>query len=677
MEYVPGGELSTYLQSNGRIPEDMVKTITRQVVHALRYLHKRRITHRDIKPDNILIASLDPLKVKLSDFGLSKAVQEETFLKTFCGTLLYCAPEVYPDYQTYRGGELRKRRRAGDPPLKSPPYGQSVDMWSLGAVLFHILCGEPPYMGRGDDRGSHMLRNIMMTDPNFDLMRTTGVSEDGIDFVCRLLNRDPSCRPTEEECLRHPWIAAVTDVEEYEPDGFFGLSDIGEEGDDDYDDHAEDELDASQLSLYDDAEAEDEQQWVNEQVKRRRFDNHHSGMIAYPSFPNLVPPDPNGGRLYGEIASSAQHSSGVFPSGMDPFKARESNMQGFMSSTGESITKDNDNSVCSVVSLPEKMVYDSAPSLIGAENLVGELRMNSTSKGVAEKGPTESPGHAKGIRESVDSSGDHQGHLDSEDAPKPDRISRRRSLPLPERNLSFPSAKREKVSESQAGARFDDELAVTIDAQTGAEITAATTGDNGPGKGNSDDAHPKESAVSHIPPMPDSVVSVQPPLVSEQPTRPLLGQLTTVPGSIFDVTIRLQERMTSWGRGLQASIRYPQPLDTRIPAYALEITFWAPAMEERIAAGEHWMDVPGVMTILSTKTKQSIWVNDVELRRGPVGQDGFYFGKLYNNDIITVYRQKDEYLKLRCEFYYGTSAGERPREEKDFVVKKVLQKKKK
>lgn len=115
MEYVPGGELSTYLQSQGRIAEEMVRTIARQVLRALHYLHKRRITHRDIKPDNILIASLDPPRIKLSDFGLSKVVEQETFLKTFCGTLLYCAPEVYPDYEQYRRGELRKRRRVGDP----------------------------------------------------------------------------------------------------------------------------------------------------------------------------------------------------------------------------------------------------------------------------------------------------------------------------------------------------------------------------------------------------------------------------------------------------------------------------------------------------------------------------------------------------------------------------------
>lgn len=123
MEYVAGGELSTYLQSHGKIAEDMVKSIARQLLHALQYLHNRKITHRDIKPDNILLASLDPLRVKLSDFGLSKVVQEETFLKTFCGTLLYCAPEIYPEYDNYREGAVRKRRRLGDPyvPLSNAP----------------------------------------------------------------------------------------------------------------------------------------------------------------------------------------------------------------------------------------------------------------------------------------------------------------------------------------------------------------------------------------------------------------------------------------------------------------------------------------------------------------------------------------------------------------------------
>src|SRR5205814_6073652 len=141
-------------------------------------------THRDIKPDNILIASFDPLIVKLSDFGLSKCVNdEETFLKTFCGTLLYCAPEVYPEYATYQQGENRKRRRVGDTSRNTSPYDQSVDMWSFGAVLFHIMCGKAPIIGRGGDKGAQMLNEIMTKEVNFDPLRNRGISEEAIDFI--------------------------------------------------------------------------------------------------------------------------------------------------------------------------------------------------------------------------------------------------------------------------------------------------------------------------------------------------------------------------------------------------------------------------------------------------------------------------------------------------------------
>lgn len=117
MEYVPCGELSSYMSQNGPMPEPLAKSVSRQMLNALDYLHKRKITHRDIKPDNILIASNDPFTVKLSDFGLSKVVNDtETFLKTFCGTLLYCAPEVYPDYDMYKSGLPVKRRRRGKNP---------------------------------------------------------------------------------------------------------------------------------------------------------------------------------------------------------------------------------------------------------------------------------------------------------------------------------------------------------------------------------------------------------------------------------------------------------------------------------------------------------------------------------------------------------------------------------
>ncbi|KAL9037440.1 MAG: hypothetical protein Q9214_005705 [Letrouitia sp. 1 TL-2023] len=100
MELVPYGDLRPYVEGrHNPMIEYNGKTVAFQMCQALEYLHERKITHRDIKPDNILIQSEDPLFVKLSDFGLSKVVNDdETFLRSFCGTLLYCAPEVYPEF---------------------------------------------------------------------------------------------------------------------------------------------------------------------------------------------------------------------------------------------------------------------------------------------------------------------------------------------------------------------------------------------------------------------------------------------------------------------------------------------------------------------------------------------------------------------------------------------------
>ncbi|KAL9025639.1 MAG: hypothetical protein Q9196_005565 [Gyalolechia fulgens] len=115
MELVQHGDLQSYLNDGQpRFQEHFCQAVATQMCEALKYLHDSRITHRDIKPDNILISSKDPYIFKLSDFGLSKVVNsDETFLKSFCGTLLYCAPEVYPGYDGLRR-HSRKRLRGPD-----------------------------------------------------------------------------------------------------------------------------------------------------------------------------------------------------------------------------------------------------------------------------------------------------------------------------------------------------------------------------------------------------------------------------------------------------------------------------------------------------------------------------------------------------------------------------------
>ena len=92
MEYVPQGSLTSLIDDLGQLDEFNAKVLTLQMLDALKYLHGKGIAHRDIKPDNVLVQSRPPnLVVKLTDFGLSKRIQpeEETFLRTFCGTILY------------------------------------------------------------------------------------------------------------------------------------------------------------------------------------------------------------------------------------------------------------------------------------------------------------------------------------------------------------------------------------------------------------------------------------------------------------------------------------------------------------------------------------------------------------------------------------------------------------
>ncbi|KAI5301693.1 hypothetical protein KEM56_001456, partial [Ascosphaera pollenicola] len=255
MEYVRHGELATYLAEHpdGRLSEPECQTVAYQTLHALHYLHCENITHRDIKPENILIASWEPLRVKLSDFGLSKivdiAVEQEdhddfigmkekenvaiggTFLKTFCGTLLYCAPEVYPgfdkwrkkkDYleahdetvmtlQQLRAWVVSRRKRP-----KPRTYDQSVDIWSYAAVIFHLLTGKPPFNPTsGDKNGAMMLRKIMTSDANWKACDDANASIQAKTFLRSVLRKFPEDRPTEYFIMSLEWFRQMRSEIDY------------------------------------------------------------------------------------------------------------------------------------------------------------------------------------------------------------------------------------------------------------------------------------------------------------------------------------------------------------------------------------------------------------------------------------------------------------------------------
>lgn len=206
MEYVPGGDLGNYVNQHSSLPEYEVKAIARQLLSALKYLHEGGITHRDVKPDNILVSNCNPLQVKLTDFGLSKMIDsEETFLRTFCGTLLYCAPEVYCEYREF--DENGKRTLRGQIINNSAQrYGNAVDIWSLAGVLFYSLCCRPPYPVENLGNYLDLLTRIMSQPLDIRPLQHANVSDNGIRFIRQMLHIRPEHRATIEDLEMSSWL---------------------------------------------------------------------------------------------------------------------------------------------------------------------------------------------------------------------------------------------------------------------------------------------------------------------------------------------------------------------------------------------------------------------------------------------------------------------------------------
>ena len=138
MEFAPEGTLSGLIDEIGPLAEDDTKAVASQMLSALAYLHERGIAHRDIKPDNVLVKTKPPhIHVQLTDFGLSKKVLDgdDTFLRTFCGTILYCAPEVYPEYLDYFRNQPAGVRERAKHDKHAKRYDHMVDVWSLAGQI--------------------------------------------------------------------------------------------------------------------------------------------------------------------------------------------------------------------------------------------------------------------------------------------------------------------------------------------------------------------------------------------------------------------------------------------------------------------------------------------------------------------------------------------------------------
>lgn len=124
MEYAIGGEIFDYLVAHGRMKEKEARRYFRQIVAAVDYCHKMHIIHRDLKAENLLLDG--NLNIKIADFGFSNQFTPGEKLSTWCGSPPYAAPELF------QGKEY---------------FGPEVDIWSLGVVLYVLVCGALPFDG--------------------------------------------------------------------------------------------------------------------------------------------------------------------------------------------------------------------------------------------------------------------------------------------------------------------------------------------------------------------------------------------------------------------------------------------------------------------------------------------------------------------------------------------------
>lgn len=181
MELVDGKELFDKIVEKGQYSEKDAAHIVAQIVSAVDYLHSNGIAHRDLKPENLLSAGdADEEKIKIADFGFSKNFGEEK-LMTSCGSPGYVAPEV----------------------LTCESYDKAVDMWSVGVIIYILLCGYPPFYA---DNAPALFKKIMDVKYDFDDPSWDDVSEDAKNLIRHLLVKDPKERYTAQRCLEDPWV---------------------------------------------------------------------------------------------------------------------------------------------------------------------------------------------------------------------------------------------------------------------------------------------------------------------------------------------------------------------------------------------------------------------------------------------------------------------------------------
>ena len=182
MEFMQGGDLLAKLCEKECFPELEARSITKRLIEAIRFCHKKHIVHRDIKLENVLLSDRsDDTKIKLADFGCSCGFIPETkCLRTLCGSTQYAAPELYSHEN----------------------YDEKCDLWSAGVVIFAILGGYAPF-----EAATHDLPKIVCEGHfNFPRKYWNDISDIPKSLIKSLLVVNPEDRATIEDVLDSEWL---------------------------------------------------------------------------------------------------------------------------------------------------------------------------------------------------------------------------------------------------------------------------------------------------------------------------------------------------------------------------------------------------------------------------------------------------------------------------------------
>ncbi|KNE70811.1 CAMK/CAMKL/PASK protein kinase [Allomyces macrogynus ATCC 38327] len=172
-------DLFDYVELHTSMAEREVQYIFRSVCAAVAHLHSLNVVHRDIKDENVVLSMTNRsvLHVELIDFGSAAYARSAVpTMDVFCGTVEYCPPEIA---------------------LGRKYQGKPQDVWSLGVLLYVLLYKEAPF-ANFDEIVAKEVRVPYVVSPS------------SVDLLLRMLKKDPAARPTMDEVLAHPWLAAAT-----------------------------------------------------------------------------------------------------------------------------------------------------------------------------------------------------------------------------------------------------------------------------------------------------------------------------------------------------------------------------------------------------------------------------------------------------------------------------------